>query len=48
MTLGKDKKLSKGLQHKVSVLSHSSLINQVVLSSRHVRSKSEFDEENDV
>ena len=47
MQLGKHKELSKALQHKVGFLLHSSLNDQVVHSSRHVRSKSEFDNEND-
>ena len=36
------------MQHRVGVLLHSSMSDKVDLSSRHIRSKSEFDDENDV
>ena len=48
MKLGKHEELSKGLQHRAGILSHSSLSDRVVLSSMHVILESEFDDENDV
>ena len=45
--LGKHNESSKGLQHGAGVFLHSSLNDRVTLSSRHIRSKSEFDYEND-
>ena len=48
MNLGKHKEVVKGLQHKVGILLHSPLSNQVILSSRHVRIKADFDNDDTI
>ena len=45
MNLGKHKEIAKCMQHRVGVLLHSSLSDQVILSSRHVRAKADFDDD---
>ena len=48
MKLGKHKEIAKGMQHRVDVLLHSSLSDQLVLSSRHIRSKAGFDDDDNI